>query len=515
VRPSATKASLYRRDVTAAAVAAVHDALAAWQAGARTPPPPGAGPAAPFHGWRPLARAADRAIDWAAMPTGEIARRIRSADGFPGVASTLFGAACRLFDVHEATAADLARTRAAPPGVPVARRGPALLCRTVDGGLWIGHVRRDRGEGEPTLKLAATRAFAAEVAAEVAAGAAALPELPVPLVRDDATWDELRYRESGPGDARVGRLSFEFHNGAMSTRQCRRLADALREIRRRPLAVLVLDGGADFFSNGIHLHDIEAATLEGGSAADASMANIEAIDDVALELLMRTDLWTVAALRGNAGAGGCFLALACNEVWAHGGVVLNPHYRNMGNLYGSEYWTYSLPRRIGQAAAQALMRGRLPMSAVQARDAGLVDELLGAGPDGFEARVAALAAERSAPAGLRVRLAAKLARRVTDEARRPLARYRDDELARMRHNFYGFDPSYHVARHHFVHRKPHAWTPRHLALHRAAPARGPASGGESARGSASVAAGAPAAAQDATRMAAPPPSVPSRPGELP
>jgi hypothetical protein len=36
----------------------------------------------------------------------------------------------------------------------------------------------------------------------------------------------------------------------------------------------------------------------------------------------------------------------------------------------------------------------------------------------------------------------------------------------MHRNFYGFDPSYHVARHHFVHRKPHAWTPRHLAPHR-------------------------------------------------
>ena len=33
----------------------------------------------------------------------------------------------------------------------------------------------------------------------------------------------------------------------------------------------------------------------------------------------------------------------------------------------------------------------------------------------------------------------------------------------MHRNFYGFDPSYHVARHHFVHKLPHAWTPRHLA----------------------------------------------------
>ena len=36
----------------------------------------------------------------------------------------------------------------------------------------------------------------------------------------------------------------------------------------------------------------------------------------------------------------------------------------------------------------------------------------------------------------------------------------------MRRNFYGFDPSYHVARYHFVRRTPHSWTPRHLAAHR-------------------------------------------------
>ena len=36
----------------------------------------------------------------------------------------------------------------------------------------------------------------------------------------------------------------------------------------------------------------------------------------------------------------------------------------------------------------------------------------------------------------------------------------------MRLNFYGFDPSYHVARYSFVHRRPHSWTPLHLARHR-------------------------------------------------
>ena len=90
-----------------------------------------------------------------------------------------------------------------------------------------------------------------------------------------------------------------------------------------------------------------------------------------------TDRLTVATLRGNAGAGGCFLALAADRVWMRQGVVLNPHYRNMGNLYGSEYWTYRLPRRVGAEPTRDLMRQRLPMGAAEARRRGLVDEVFG------------------------------------------------------------------------------------------------------------------------------------------
>ncbi len=77
-------------------------------------------------------------------------------------------------------------------------------------------------------------------------------------------------------------------------------------------------------------------------------------------------------------------------------------------------------------------------------------------------RALALAATHN----LTQRLAQKQAQREQDEAHKPLADYRAEELQRMHRNFYGFDPSYHVARHHFVYRKPHAWTPRHLAVHR-------------------------------------------------
>jgi putative two-component system hydrogenase maturation factor HypX/HoxX len=500
VRPGATKSSLYRREVTHAAVVAVLRALQRFAPGSLRPKAAGfLGSDSNIHAqhpqgmpagqwildsdpnkpgytnqahfnpqppgtWNPLMRQDDRRIDWPSDTTQTILQKIAAADGSPGVLDTLFDQPCRLFDAHPASADVAATFSASAPGAVLARRGPALLRRTADGAIWFGHVRQEdatptQAAGAGVLKLAATRVFAAQ--------AAALPELSVPLMRDDEEWDELRYREFGPAGARVGWLDFEFHNGAMSERQCQRLRDALRWVRTRSTQVLVLAGGQEFFSNGIHLHDIEAAQrVVGDSAADASWRNINAMDDAALELLTLNDRITVAALHGNAGAGGCFLALAADVVWAHVGVVLNPHYKNMGNLYGSEYWTYSLPRRIGEAASRALMQERLPLTAGDAVSRGLLDACFGLGAQDFGEQVLERALALAAAHNLAQSLAAKQAQREQDEAHKPLANYRAEELQRMHRNFYGFDPSYHVARHHFVYRKPHAWTPRHLAVHR-------------------------------------------------
>jgi putative two-component system hydrogenase maturation factor HypX/HoxX len=465
LRRDASKASLYRHEVTQAAVEAVLEAVDRHRPGAMTPSSPPSLPPPPAWGggWQPPVPAARRTIDWARDDTATVLRKIRSADGHPGVTDALFCRACRLHDAHEASIDSLQRAPAGAPGTLVARRGPALLRRTVDGGVWISHVRCEPPPGQPALKLAATRAFAAE--------SADLPELAVPLQRDAAEWDELHYAETGELGQRVGWLSFDFHNGAMSTRQCERLRDALRHARSRDTQVLMLTGGEDFFSNGIHLHDIESAAHDtGDSAADASWRNINAIDDLVLELLDMTDRLTVALMRGNAGAGGCWLGFAADRVWVHGGVVLNPHYKNMGNLYGSEYWTYTLPRRVGAAraaeVAQRVMQGRLPLSAAEAASLGLVDAVLTSCRDGLQQAAQAQAHTLASAHTHAQRIAAKQRARADDEARQPLAAYRDQELQQMHRNFYGFDPSYHVARHHFVTRKPHAWTPRHLATHR-------------------------------------------------
>jgi putative two-component system hydrogenase maturation factor HypX/HoxX len=226
--------------------------------------------------------------------------------------------------------------------------------------------------------------------------------------------------------------------------------------------VLVLFGGPDFWSNGIHLNVIEAAD----SPADESWRNIEAMNELTRTLIEATHCLVIAALQGNAGAGGVFMALAADQVWARDGVVLNPHYKNMGNLYGSEYWTYLLPRRLKSMAPGDVMGHRLPMSAAQAAGAGLIDAVLGGSPRAFQAEVMQRAAALASGGSIPARLQAKQQQREHDEARKPLAAYRAEELQRMRRNFYGFDPSYHIARSNFVRRVAPSWTPRHLALHR-------------------------------------------------
>ncbi len=277
---------------------------------------------------------------------------------------------------------------------------------------------------------------------------------------------EIAYEE----ESGAGFLHFRFYNGAMGTEACERLLAAYRAALARPTRVLVLMGGPDFWSNGMNLNLIEAAQ----SPADKSWRNINAIDDLAHAILSTEGKLTVAALQGNAGAGGVFLARAADFVWLREGVVLSPHYKDMGNLYGSEFWTYSLPRHAGQELAEAIMRRRLPMGSVEAVRIGLANERFGATPHDFAAKARARAIALAAAPDLEDRLAKSQAARAAEEAVKPLAKYREEELARMRLNFYGFDPSYHIARYNFVRKVAKSRTPVTIARHRNQ--RQPASG---------------------------------------
>ncbi|MFI6084584.1 hydrogenase maturation protein [Streptomyces sp. NPDC051217] len=383
-----------------------------------------------------------RRVDWASDPTETVVRKLRGADSQPGVLDVLLEEEWYLHGGHPED------TLRGKPGELLATRSGALCRATVDGAVWIPELRPRRKAGGPAaFKLPAVLALGDRMPV--------LPEVDAPweLPAGRRTWRDIRYREEGA----VGFLSFAFSGGAMSTGQCRRLLQAYEFARTRPTTVLVFGGGRDFFSNGIHLNVIEASA----DPARESWENINAMDDLVEALLTTTDRLLVSALGGNAAAGGAMLALAADQVWCRAGAVLNPHYRLMG-LYGSEYWTYTLPRRVGNEEAGRLTRRALPVTAARAREIGLVDVVIDSTPGDFGSAVARHASRLASAPGTQQRISEKKAARERDEAVAPLSSYRQAELARMRDTFFDPGAPYHALRSAFVRKTKPSSTPDHL-----------------------------------------------------
>ncbi|WP_428610469.1 hydrogenase maturation protein [Sedimenticola sp.] len=431
----ASKASLYRNEVTEAALQGVLLAVERMQQPDFTPEPLDYSRSDVKGSLQPLMQQSDRRIDWQRDDTATVLRKIRSGDGFPGVRDWIFGREVMLYDAHPAKGLQ------GEPGSLLGYSANAICRATLDGAVWIGHLR-DKS-GEHPFKLPATRVLNRLLSD--------LPEI-------SDGYSDIHYEERG----RVGYLHFPFYNGAMSTEQCNRLREAYCAARQRDTRVIVLMGGPDFWSNGIHLNTIEAAD----SPADESWANINAINDLACEIITTESHLTVSALQGNAGAGGVFLARAADYVWARSGVVLNPHYKDMGNLFGSEYWTYLLPKRVGEERARRITQARLPMGTEEAGELGLLDGYFGRDNPQFLSELQQRALALAEDADFERLLDTKVATRHADEAEKPLKAYRREELERMNLNFYGFDPSYHVARYNFVYKVPKSRTPITIAQHR-------------------------------------------------
>ncbi|MGK5545873.1 hydrogenase maturation protein [Streptomyces sp. URMC 127] len=433
-----SKSDLYRGEAADAAVRAVLLAVERYASCRRLPRPQDGLPVRA----RPYLRQEERRIDWQRQPTESVLRTLRAADSQPGVRDELLGAEWFLHGGH---AEHRLRGR---PGKVLATRAGAVCRATADGAVWIPELRRCRTDTlPPGIKLPAVLALGDRLPA--------VREIPAPLQPPPGrhTWSDIRYEELGP----VGFLRFRFPGGAMSTSHCRRLLNAYRQACRRPTSLLVLGGERDVFSHGIHLNVIEAAA----DPAAESWANINAMDDLVEAVLTTTDRIVVAALAGNAAAGGAMLALAADEVWCRDGAVLNPHYRLMG-LYGSEYWTYTLPRRVGPGHAAALMDQAAPVSAARALTQGLVDRLVTASPGEFAGTVAGMAAELTRHTDMAARIAAKKAARERDEQTKPLAAYRAGELQHMRAAFFAPDAPYHALRSAFVRKRPAPGTDERL-----------------------------------------------------
>lgn len=335
--------------------------------------------------------------------TEMVKRKILSADSFPGAPIRMNGQDYYVFNPD---------------------KNSSLKLKTRDGEIGVTHVQAPN-----EIKLPASVIFN-------------LPNI-----------SPIHYEISG----KIGFLHFPFYNGAFSTDDCLKLKEKIEEIQNDNCLYLILCGGPDFFSNGIHLNVIENSE----NPADESLRNINAMNDLVLSLLQTTNKITISALQGNAGAGGVYFALASDFVWAKENVILSPHYKNMGNLYGSEYWTYLLDRRVNAENAKIIREHRLPLSAKKAKALGLIDQTFS--NTNFLSQVEQACLEMSDPEEL---IYHKKIRRQKDEEIKPLAKYREEELEKMKVNFYGFDQSYHVARSNFVRKVRPSRTPLYLAKHR-------------------------------------------------
>lgn len=425
------KSGLYNGPVTDAAIELAHEVVAKAEDPSFRPRELNYGAPDIRGRLRPLMHQADRAFSWG-DPTAHVVRRIRAADGSPGVRATINGTAVSVYDAHPGPALS------GKPGTILQRSQGAVLVGTGDGSVWIGHVKlRDRD----LPKLPATMALGGLLEN-------------VPEVTDPAGYQEISYFRTGP----VGVLTFDFYNGAMSTGQCERLAGAVRRAAAQDTRALIIRGG-DIFSNGIHLNVIEAAP----SPSVEAWQNIKAIDDVCREIITCTRQLVLTSVGGNAGAGGVMLALGADEVLARDGVVFNPHYRTMG-LYGSEYWTYVLPRRVGTYQAEMLTTRCEPVDAADAIRIGMVDQVIGGPRSAFEDVVLDHALRVATREDYADRLERKRARRAADERHRPLDVYRTEELATMSRDIFDDRLGFAAARHSFVMKRPATAQPAETQL---------------------------------------------------
>ncbi len=290
----------------------------------------------------------DREIDWQRDNTKRIIKKINMSDSYPGVRENFLGVDCFMYGICKED------TFRGKPKEILAKRDGAICVGTIDGAIWISHLK-EKGR----FKLPATYVLKNRIKG--------VKEYRIALLLENLenTFYEIYVKKKED----IAFLHFDFHNGAMNSEQAIRLKYAV-EYLKEECKVLVLMGGKEFFSNGIHLNILEDSKKQG----EDGWSNINAMNDVVKSILFAEDIITVASFSKNAGAGGIFLGLACDYTIAREGVVFNPHYKTMG-LSGSEYHTFSFYKRVEKNIADEILNKCIPIGSSKAKRVGIIDEV--------------------------------------------------------------------------------------------------------------------------------------------
>ena len=289
-----------------------------------------------------------RSINWQKDSCDDIIRKINASDSHPGVLDELLGVPCYLYGVHYES-----KLKGKPKEI-LAKRDGAICLGCIGGAIWISHLK------EPNkFKLPSTYVLKDKLKGT--------KEIRIPLYVEPSlqTFKEITFEKVG----QIGYLSFDFYNGAMNSEQCIRLKYAIEALIEE-VDILVLKGGKNFFSNGIHLTILEDSSKQG----EDGWSNINAMNNLIKTIIFSEDIITVASFEANAGAGGVFLGLACDYVVARDGIVLNPHYKSMG-LSGSEYHSYTFPKRVGKKLSKKILDEALPISSNYAKKISMIDKV--------------------------------------------------------------------------------------------------------------------------------------------
>ena len=290
----------------------------------------------------------NRKINWQKDNTQTIIKKINMSDSYPGVKENILGCECFMYGVCNED------TFKGKPKEILAKRDGAICIGTLDGAVWISHLKEEKGFKLPSTYILKDRIKG-------------IKEHRIPLFLEDSknTFHEIYVEKKDD----IAYLHFDFHNGAMNSEQAIRLKYAV-EYLKEECKVLVLMGGEEFFSNGIHLNILEDSKKQG----EDGWSNINAMNDVVKSILFAEDIITVASFSKNSGAGGVFLGLACDYCISRDGVVFNPHYKTMG-LSGSEYHTFSFYKRVEKNIADEILTKCIPIGSAYAKNINMVDDV--------------------------------------------------------------------------------------------------------------------------------------------
>ncbi|CAH7667057.1 hypothetical protein PPACK8108_LOCUS1432 [Phakopsora pachyrhizi] len=433
---------------------------------------------------RPLLKPSERNWIPSIHSAEAISRRLRASDSQPGVQSSIFFNK-NLYLYGGIVERNQIPFEILPPGSIIAQRDNAVLVSTADGkGVWITHIRKLKPKNETLLppKLPAMLALRSipEIKDRIDLDTIPVWSLSV-FDRVPGTYQEVWIEyEVLAGVLKTAFVYSDFYNGAASTFQCQKLLAAIEEAchEKNQICGLVLMGGG-YFNNGIHLGVCST------NIAPESWANINAINDCVKAVLQQKKIVTFAAIRGNVAAGGFALATCCDFVLSVENAVINPHYRAVG-LYGSEYHSLTWYARAGEENTRSFMRGMLPMSAADAFELGLVDQVIPQSDDPISDIKLAVNATLLAPTDSQPRGApwtrknlyngnAPEHRRVLDavplrkqswmqKLPQDLSSYAKQELDFMKLTF--TDPRYHTCVAKFAGKAAAEKTPYRFALHR-------------------------------------------------